>query len=72
MAARNEQGTGTPLTDRELTVVRLVAEGRTSAQIGRDLHISPNTVDSHVRKAYAKTGTHSRAQLTLWLRDGAQ
>jgi DNA-binding CsgD family transcriptional regulator len=62
------------LTDRELTVVRLIAQGRTRAEIARDLHIhiAPGTVDSHVQSAYRKTGTASQAQLTLWLQDGEQ
>lgn len=59
------------LTDRELAVARLVALGRARADIARDLHISPSTVSSHVRKAYAKTGTRTHAQLALWLQGGA-
>jgi DNA-binding NarL/FixJ family response regulator len=60
------------LTDRELAVVRLIAQGRTRAEVAGDLHIAPGTVDSHVQSAYRKTGTASHAQLTLWLQDGAQ
>jgi DNA-binding CsgD family transcriptional regulator len=42
------------LTDRELTVVRLIAQGRTSAEVAGNLHISTSTVHSHVHSAYRK------------------
>jgi DNA-binding CsgD family transcriptional regulator len=70
MTTRSEPGTD--LTDRELVVVRLVAQGLTSNQIGTDLFISPRTVDAHVRSVYRKTGTRTRTQLASWYLDGAQ
>ena len=39
------------LTERQKTCLRLVAEGRTSKEISRELGISPATVDNHVRDA---------------------
>jgi len=53
----------TPLTNRESEVVRLVALGKTGTAIAADLHLSPETVRTHVRNAMAKTGTRTRAQL---------
>ncbi|MCI8424642.1 MAG: helix-turn-helix transcriptional regulator [Adlercreutzia sp.] len=51
------------LTAREAEVLRLVAEGKTPLQIEQSLFISRNTVKSHLKHIYAKTGTHSREEL---------
>lgn len=45
-----------PLTAREREVLRLIAEGRTNARIGRELHLSPKTVETHVAAVFAKLG----------------
>ena len=52
-----------PLTARESEVVQLVALGKTGTDIAAELHLSPETVRTHVRNAMAKTGTRTRAQL---------
>ncbi|MGY1683795.1 response regulator transcription factor [Geodermatophilus sp. SYSU D01176] len=44
------------LTGREREVLRLVAEGRSNARIGRELHLSPKTVETHVAAVFAKLG----------------
>jgi DNA-binding NarL/FixJ family response regulator len=51
------------LTDAELKVVNLITDGATNAIVAERLHLSPHTVKSHVRNAFAKLGIHSRAQL---------
>jgi PAS domain S-box-containing protein len=51
------------LTAREREVLSLLALGQTSAQIAEQLHISTETVRTHVRNAMAKTGARTRAQL---------
>lgn len=48
------------LTDRQLDVVRLLADGSTNAEIAARLVLSVRTVDSHVAAAFAKLGAHSR------------
>lgn len=51
------------LTDRELEVVEMIAEGLTNAQIGADLSISPRTVQVHVANAMRKSGAGNRTEL---------
>ena len=50
------------LTGRELAVLRLVAAGRTNAQIGAELYISPKTAGVHVSNILRKLGVSSRVQ----------
>jgi predicted ATPase/DNA-binding CsgD family transcriptional regulator len=49
------------LSDREVEVLRLVAEGLTDGQVARELHISPRTVGRHLGSIYRKLGVPSRA-----------
>jgi LuxR family maltose regulon positive regulatory protein len=49
-----------PLSDRELEVLRLIAEGFTNQEIGERLFISLHTVKSHARNIFAKLDTRSR------------
>ena len=49
---------------RERELVRLVARGRTNAQIAAELHISVRTVGSHLDRIRDKTGCRRRADLT--------
>jgi DNA-binding CsgD family transcriptional regulator/tetratricopeptide (TPR) repeat protein len=50
------------LTSRELTVLRLLAAGRTNAQIGAELYISPKTASVHVTSIFRKLGVSGRVQ----------
>jgi DNA-binding CsgD family transcriptional regulator len=52
------------LSARERELVRLVAHGRTNAQIAAELHISVRTVSSHLDRIRDKTGCRRRADLT--------
>jgi PAS domain S-box-containing protein len=52
-----------PLTSREREVITLIALGNETAQIAEKLHISPDTVRTHVRNAMSKLGARTRAQL---------
>ena len=51
------------LTDAELKVVNLIAAGATNRTVAERLHLSPNTVKTHLRNAFAKLGVNSRDQL---------
>jgi pimeloyl-ACP methyl ester carboxylesterase/DNA-binding CsgD family transcriptional regulator len=60
------------LTEAELTVVRLAAEGLTNAQIADRLFLSRYTVETHLKHVFAKLGVESRAELAaLASRHGA-
>jgi DNA-binding CsgD family transcriptional regulator len=52
------------LTDSELKVVHLIAEGATNSSVAQQLHLSLHTVKTHVHNAFAKLDISSRAQLT--------
>lgn len=51
------------LSAREREVVTLIALGLETNEIAAELHISPETVRTHVRNAMAKLHAHTRAQL---------
>ena len=51
------------LSGREAAVCREFARGRTVAHIAEQLVVSPETVKTHLKRAYAKTGCHSRQDL---------
>jgi DNA-binding NarL/FixJ family response regulator len=60
-----------PLTDRELEVLNLVAEGLSNPQIAKRLRVSRNTAKFHVSSIIAKLGASSRTEaVTLGLRRG--
>ena len=50
------------LTQREREVLRLLSDGNSNEEIGKELFISPETVRTHVRKAMAKLDADTRTQ----------
>jgi two-component system NarL family response regulator len=59
--------TGLPrLTERELEVLRLVAEGLNNGDIAKRLFISQNTVKNHVRNILEKLQLHSRMEAVVY------
>ncbi|KBZ64297.1 LuxR family transcriptional regulator [Mycobacterium colombiense] len=56
------------LTDSELKVINLIVEGATNRSVAQQLRLSPHTVKTHVRNAFAKLGITSRAQLAQLMR----
>lgn len=58
---------GTPLTVRELTVLRLVAGGLSNEQVAAHLHLSPNSIKTYIRVAYRKIGVDRRSLAVRWV-----
>jgi DNA-binding CsgD family transcriptional regulator len=54
------------LSRRELEVLRLLAGGRSSAEIATELFISTRTAEHHIQNIYTKTGVSNRASATRW------
>jgi DNA-binding NarL/FixJ family response regulator len=51
------------LTERELQIVKLVAQGKPNKQIAHQLYISEWTVSTHLRRIFAKLNVDSRAAM---------
>jgi DNA-binding NarL/FixJ family response regulator len=59
------------LSSREREVLQLVAEGKTSAETAKEMHISVKTVETHRRNIVQKVGIHGTAELTKYaIREG--
>jgi two-component system, NarL family, nitrate/nitrite response regulator NarL len=66
----NPRGEGSPtrplLAARELEVLRLVGDGLTDNEIGKQLYISPRTVQNHLARVRQKTGLRRRPEFARW------
>jgi len=58
-----------PLTDRELDVLRAGRRGETTGQVARTLSLAPGTVRNHVSAIIAKLGVRTRQQAVLLAED---
>ena len=59
------------LSPRQLDVLRLLVQGKSTSQIAADLHLAPETVRNHVASLLKTLGARSRLEATLVaLRDG--
>ncbi len=70
--AREHLGAAEPpaaLTDRELEVLRLIADGYTNAEIAERLVLSVRTIESHRAHIQRKTGRATRAELVALARE---
>jgi DNA-binding NarL/FixJ family response regulator len=54
------------LSDREREILRLLADGKDNAEIGKELYISPSTVKNHISAILAKLGVHNRIQAAVY------
>lgn len=65
--SRSQNPPTSRLTDRQKDCLRLVAHGFTSKEIGRQLDLSPSTVDNHILLATQALGAASRAEAARFL-----
>ena len=54
-----------PLSDRELEVLRLVAQGASNKEVAAALHIAEGTVKNHLTNVFSKLGVRDRTQAAL-------
>jgi DNA-binding NarL/FixJ family response regulator len=64
-AAPRPQPLVVPLSDRELDVLRLLADGRTNREIAGELFLAEGTVKNHVTNVLAKLNARDRTQAAL-------
>ncbi len=60
--AATGEGTGGALTERELGILRLLAQGKDAQAIADELTISANTVRTHLQNIFSKLGAHSKLE----------
>ena len=54
-----------PLSEREIEVLQLIADGLTNREIANKLFLSLNTVKVHTRNIYGKLGAHHRTDAVV-------
>ena len=54
------------LSDREIEVLKLIANGKDNAQIAGELHISPKTVKNHISNILMKLQIENRIQAAVY------
>jgi two-component system nitrate/nitrite response regulator NarL len=50
------------LNPRELEILKILSHGQTLTSIARELHISKNTVKTHLKNLYRKIDVHNRKE----------
>jgi LuxR family maltose regulon positive regulatory protein len=69
-AARTRQeGLIEPLTDRELSIVRLLPAPSSLRELASELFVTPNTLKTHLRAIYRKLGAESREEAVIRARE---
>lgn len=59
--------TGVKLTNAELSVAKLVAQGLSNSEIAQRLYSSKRTIESHISHMLRKTGLSNRTELSRWI-----
>jgi LuxR family maltose regulon positive regulatory protein len=68
-AQSRQEGLIEPLTDRELTILRLLPAPTPQRQLARALFVTPNTLKTHLRAIYRKLGAESRDEAVIRARE---
>ncbi len=68
-SSRGPQPLVEPLSERELEVLRLIADGLSNAEIAEKLVIAQGTVKRHINNIYGKLGVQSRTQAVAKARE---
>lgn len=74
LADADGQSGASPLTAREVEILKLLSQGLKTAELAKALYISPTTVRNHIQNILGKLGVHSRveavavAERSGWLR----
>jgi DNA-binding NarL/FixJ family response regulator len=63
---REAEAIRSELSDREIQVLKLIANGKDNAQIAADLHISPKTVKNHISNILMKLQIDNRIQAAVY------
>ncbi|MEU4622720.1 LuxR C-terminal-related transcriptional regulator [Actinoplanes sp. NPDC023801] len=61
------QPSGPALTAQQERIASLVAGGATNREVAQELHLSPRTVDHHLRNVFARLGVRSRTEMARML-----
>ncbi len=68
---KDEPGPATPLTPRELEVLRELSLGHDNESVAKTLKMSPNTVRTHVQNILSKLNVHSKLEaVSRGIREG--
>ncbi|MEU4694691.1 AAA family ATPase [Actinoplanes sp. NPDC023714] len=62
---------GLELTAQQERIAVLVAGGATNREVAQELHLSPRTVDHHLRNVFARLGVRSRTEMARMLNAGS-
>jgi DNA-binding NarL/FixJ family response regulator len=66
LSPRDAEAIRSELSDREIQVLKLIANGKDNAQIAADLHISPKTVKNHISNILMKLQIDNRIQAAVY------
>jgi LuxR family maltose regulon positive regulatory protein len=69
-ARTRQQGLFEPLTDRELTILRMLPAPASLRELAADLFVTPNTLKTYLRAIYRKLGAESRQEAVIRARAG--
>jgi LuxR family maltose regulon positive regulatory protein len=67
--SREGNGAALRLTSRETQILRLVWKGHSNKAIARDLFLTENTIETHLRRIYEKLGTRKRTHAAALARE---